>query len=237
MIPLIHRKAVCSTNTSAQVSPPREDGGKAPQLWHLCQGCYAVVLAAGLAQGDCFPGTWTSRGWQEESKLLTNASRGDGCEGFSGHFSLSSSLWSMLIRVKPIFQSAFPVTGGAGPQGWERRKSPHDLSARNLLLPLLEAEDGGSRAQDVAGEPRSKGRADTSTCRSRAKLGRAHGRSLCPRRAPAATQPGRAGEQATAAPISTFSGHQLHQLFSLSGIPLAGVEEHSLLGGQCPCPL
>lgn len=146
MISLIHRKAACSTDMSVQVSPPREDGEKALQLWLLCQGCYIVVLAAGLAWGKCFPSTWTeplslSHGQQKEGKLLANAYHGDGYEGLSGHFPLSSYLQSMPISVKPIFQSAFPVTGRAGPQEWEKRKSPPDFSAWTLLLPLLEAED------------------------------------------------------------------------------------------------
>ena len=149
---------------SVQVSPPREDEEKALQLWLPCQGCYVVVLAAGLARGERFPSRRTeplslSHRQQKEDKLLADACRGDGCEGLSGHFPLSSSLQSMPIRVKPIFQSAFPVTGRAGPRGWERRKSPPDFSAWKLLLPLLEAEDGDSRAQlmllfaqDVVGE-------------------------------------------------------------------------------------
>lgn len=149
MISLIHRKAVCSTDVSVQGSPPREDGEKALQLWVPCQGCYVVVLAAGLARGERFPSTQTepfslSHRQQKEGKLLANAYRGDGCEGLSGHFPLSSSLQSIPVRVKPIFQSAFPVTGRAGPWGWGRRKSPPDFSAWKLLLPLLEAEDGNS---------------------------------------------------------------------------------------------
>lgn len=58
---------------------------------------------------------------------------------------VTSSSQSMPIRVKPIFQSAFPVTSRVSPWGQERRKSLPDFHESGVLLPLLEAEDGDSR--------------------------------------------------------------------------------------------
>lgn len=58
---------------------------------------------------------------------------------------VTSSFQSMPIRVKPIFQSAFPVTSRVSSWGQERRKSLPDFLLSELLLPLLEAEDGDSR--------------------------------------------------------------------------------------------
>lgn len=58
---------------------------------------------------------------------------------------VTSSFQSMPIRVKPILQSAFPVTSRVGPWGQERRKSLPDFDLSEILLPLLEAEDGDSR--------------------------------------------------------------------------------------------
>lgn len=58
---------------------------------------------------------------------------------------VTSSFQSSPIRVKPILQSAFPVTSRAGPWGQERRKSLPDFHLSEVLLPLLEAEDGDSR--------------------------------------------------------------------------------------------